>query len=409
MKTYENNNEQVEGEQQGSAELESSQNTERMTDLGEIEARELEIVNEYPDVVGYNIDSKLIINPQRHALAIEVNEVLKRDDAEEIKGLEESFEQPVERIREAIDEELSKDGHLDRILEELSKTKEPKLRVHPFGPSSPFSIDKAVFRDENGDIVAHIDDGAMDQIQKIREKIGENDLVVVMNPFHRDAEGKGTSNIPDSSAEYIALCEAFVEQSGYGGQGGKGLVLELGNECNICEKHGDQFKDGAFAESVEPDKYAKLYFETAKDLKSKYPDLKISLAGTAFYDKKWVEAVVGEIQGRKKDEGVNQKLIDIISIHPYRDTANGTTSEVFGDELGESTEADFDAQLDALRAIAAPMEAEVTVGEISFYNEKFGESVNEDEQVDNAKHGREKGYTSYIWPGDQIVKYENSN
>ncbi len=409
MKSYETNSEQVEGGQQGSAELEPSKNMEKMTDLGEIEACELEIVNEFSDVVGYNIDSKLIINPQRYALATEINEVLKRGNAEEIKGLEESFGQPEERIREAIDEELSKDGYLDKILEELSKTKEPKLRVHPFGPSSPFSIDKAVFRDENGSIVAHIDDGAMDQIQKIRGKIGENDLVTVMNPFHRDAEGKGTSNIPDSSAEYIALCEAFVEQSGYGGQGGKGLVLELGNECNICKKHGKQFENEAFAESVEPDKYAKLYFETAKDLKSKYPDLKISLAGTAFYDKKWIETVVSEVQGRKKDEGVNQKLIDIISIHPYRNTAKGTTSEVLGDELGQSTEANFDAQLDALRALAAPLEAEVTVGEISFYNEKFGESVNEGEQVNNAEHGREKGYISYIWPGDQIVKYENPN
>lgn len=39
--------------------------------------------------------------------------------------------------------------------------------------------------------------------------------------------------------------------------------------------------------------------------------------------------------------------------------------------------------------------------------ENGGESVNENEQEKNAIYGREKGYTSFLWPGEQIVKNEN--
>ena len=405
MKSYENNSEQIRDEQQNAVEFRPYQNPEEMTDLEGIEDRELEIVAENSDVLGYNIDSKVIVNPERYAQATKAKEYLEAGGDMEI--LVAKYGQPAEEIRAAIDEELSKADDLDKVLNKLPEG--VKLRVHPFGPISPFSIEKAVHRDEEGNIVAHIDNEAIAQVQKMKEKAGDTDLIVVMNPFHRDENGEGTSNIPDDSAEYIALCDAFVNQSGYGESNGKGLVIELGNECNLCEKHGDAFKTGAFAESVEPDKYAKLYFETAKALKAKYPDLKISLAGTGFNDKNWVETVVRGIQRRKEDEAVEQGLIDIISVHPYRRTTEEPAPEINGDEIGHGLERSFDEQLDGLRMLADPLGAEVTIGEVSFYKKKWGESVNENEQIRNAIHGREKGYISYIWPGDQIVKYENPN
>jgi hypothetical protein len=33
--------------------------------------------------------------------------------------------------------------------------------------------------------------------------------------------------------------------------------------------------------------------------------------------------------------------------------------------------------------------------------------VDENEQERNAAYGRDNGYTSFIWPGEQIVKHEN--
>lgn len=39
--------------------------------------------------------------------------------------------------------------------------------------------------------------------------------------------------------------------------------------------------------------------------------------------------------------------------------------------------------------------------------ESGGESIDEIEQERNAAYGRKMGYTSLVWPGEQIVKYEN--
>ena len=105
----------------------------------------------------------------------------------------------------------------------------------------------------------------MVQVRKIREKAAGSELTVVMNQLHKDKDGKLTSNIPENPSDYISLCQSFVEQSGYSEQAGKGLVLELGNECNMShESDGPLFKSEAFAESVDAEAYANFYFETAK-------------------------------------------------------------------------------------------------------------------------------------------------
>ncbi len=244
---------------------------------------------------------------------------------------------------------------------------------------------------------------------------------------------------------------------------GKGLVLELGNECNMShESDGPLFKSEAFAEKVDPEAYAKFYFETAKALKSAFPDIRLSLAGTAFYDYDFTKQVIDQIQAAKdEDESLKEtKLIDVVSFHPYRKTVEGPTpfmkngirlsesevreksreywesldknkkdtigqeilanltedekiivSGLTGKELENSIAyrayTNFDQQLDSLRALADKIGAEVTVGEISFYAGEWGESIDENEQERNASHGREKGYTSFLWPGEQIVKHEN--
>ncbi len=86
---------------------------------------------------------------------------------------------------------------------------------------------------------------------------------------------------------------------------------------------------------------------------------------------------------------------------------SGLSSEEIENSIAYRAYANFDCQLKALRNIADRIGAEVTVGEISFYAGEWGESVNENEQEKNAIYGREKGYTSFLWPGEQIVKNEN--
>ena len=438
---------------------ESSKFTE-MKNLEEIHNCEIDMVAENPDVLGYNIDSKFIIWPERRKQAIRAKEFL--DSGGDITVLSEQFGQPAGRIQEAIDEELLKDEMLDDMLSRLPKG--VIFRITPHAPQSVFSVANSErIVNENGENRFRINSDAMVQVRKIREKAAGSELTVVMNQLHKDNNGKLTSNIPENPSDYILLCQSFVEQSGYSKQAGKGLVLELGNECNMShESNGPLFKSEAFAETVDAEAYANFYFETAKSLKASFPDIKLSLTGTAFYDYDFTKQVVDIIQARKDtDESLREtKLIDVISFHPYRKTVESPTPFMRnGKELSEpeirkrsqeyweslSTEekdtfrqeilaglteeekaiavklsseeiessitykayANFDHQLESLREIADRIGAEVTVGEISFYAGEWGESVDENEQKRNVAYGRERGYTSLLWPGEQIVKHEN--
>lgn len=429
-------------------------------DLEQIHDCEVKMVAENADVLGYNIDSKLIISPERRAQAIRAKEFL--DSGGDITVLSEKFKQPAERIQEAIDEELSKDELLDDTLSKLPEG--VKFRINPYSPSSAFTTANSErIVNEKGENRFRINSDVMAQMRKIKEKAAGSELSVVMSQLHEGEDGRPTSNIPEDPADYIALCQSFVEQSGYAEQAGKGLVLELGNECNMShESGGPIFQSEAFAEKVDPEAYANLYFETAKALKASFPDVKLSLAGIAFYDHDFVKQVVDRIQAKKDaDESLKDtKLIDVISFHPYRKTVEGPTpfmsngkglsesevrvksmeywgslsddkkdavketilsglteaekatvaglpSEEIESKIAYKAFASFDHQLESLREIASQVGSEVTVGEISFYAGEWGESVDENEQERNAAYGRENGYTSFIWPGEQIVKHEN--
>lgn len=438
---------------------ESSKFTE-MKNLEEIHNCEIDMVAENPDVLGYNIDSKLIIWPERRKQAIRAKEFL--DSGGDIAVLSEQFGLPAGRIQEAIDDELLKDEMLDDMLSRLPEG--VIFRINPHAPQSVFSVANSErITNENGENRFRIDSDVMTQVRKIREKAAGSELLLVMSQLHEDEDGELTSNIPENPADYIDLCQSFIEQSGYSEQAGKGLVLELGNECNMShESNGPLFKSEAFAETVDAEAYANFYFETAKALKASFPDIKLSLTGTAFYDYDFTKQVIDIIQARKDaDESLKEtKLIDVISFHPYRRTVESPTpfmsngkelsapevrkrSQEYWESLGaeekdtskqeilaELTEeekaivaklsseeiessiaykayANFDHQLESLREIADQIGAEVTVGEISFYAGEWGESIDENEQERNAVYGREMGYTSLLWPGEQIVKHEN--
>ncbi|MBR0460940.1 hypothetical protein IJI91_03095 [Candidatus Saccharibacteria bacterium] len=391
--------EKMNSQQNKTIEYEPFQNPEEMTDPERILDYELEMISENPDVLGYNIDSKLIIWPERCAQTQKAKEFL--DNGGDIQVLVEEFGQPAERIQEAIERELSKNKLLDDTLSRLPDG--VKFRINPHAPLSAFSTANSMRINKKGEKTIHFDDGIMSQIKKIKEKANDSELVVVMNQLHIGKDGKPTSNIPEDATDYINLCKSFVKQSGYMEQSGKGLVLELGNECNMCHSFGGIFESEAFADHPEPTKYADFYYETAKALKIDFPELKLSLTGVAFHDPSFIKQVADRIQARKEQDEVKQKLIDIISFHPYRKTVDEATSVIDGENFDSNDGQSFDSQIEELRKIATPLGAEVTIGEISFYKHVFGESVNENEQAKNAIHGRENGYFSYIWPGEQIV------
>lgn len=113
----------------------SPKNTE-MKNLEEIHNCELDMVAENPDVLGYNIDSKLIIWPERRAQAIKAKEFL--DAGGDIEIISERFGRPAEQIQEAINEELSKDQLLDDTLTKLPEG--VKLRINPNASRRHFSV-----------------------------------------------------------------------------------------------------------------------------------------------------------------------------------------------------------------------------------------------------------------------------
>lgn len=94
----------------------SPKNTE-MNNLEEIHNCEINMVAENSDVLGYNIDSKLIIWSERRAQATRIKEFL--DSGGDIGIISERLGRPAERIQEAIDEELLKDQLLDDTLSKL--------------------------------------------------------------------------------------------------------------------------------------------------------------------------------------------------------------------------------------------------------------------------------------------------
>ena len=165
-------------------------NTE-MRNLEEIHNCELDLIARNPDILGYNIDSKLIIWPERRTQATKVKEFL--DSGGDITLLSEQLGQSAERIREAIDEELLKDRLLDDTLSRLPDG--VSLRINPHAPQSAFSTansEKIV--NENGEIRYRINENVMSQVRKIREKTAESELLVVMSQLHNGEDGKLTSN-----------------------------------------------------------------------------------------------------------------------------------------------------------------------------------------------------------------------
>lgn len=434
---------------------------EEVTDLTEIHESEMYLLEKYPDSAGYNIDSKYIIDPERYAECLEAEGILDSGDEAAIAGLVTKYGVPVEKIRQAISEEMVKNSNLDEALKHLSKTK--VLRITPHAPNSPFSV--AQSRQADGSI--SISSLVMKQIKKIKDTAKDAELILVMNQIDRDKNGNLTSNIPKDATDYIRLCEDFIAQSGFGEQGGKGLVLEIGNECNMShaghEKNPkSQFNSTAFADVTDPEAYANFYYQTAVALKNNHPDLKLSLTGTAFYDYDFTETVVRKIMERAAQDGLpeNTKLIDIISFHPYRnivegpapfkangqeipkeeitrraneywkslseetrtekrdqvmnnippehiEMVNSMTDEEKEQAIIERTYMSYEQQYNTMKKLADSIGATLMVGECSFYKKTWGKSINEKEQARNLQDSAEKGCYSLIWPGEQIKEFED--
>lgn len=191
----------------------------RVANLETIHRRELEIISENSDCLGYNIDSKYIIWPERYKEAKDVENACKMADgtydyaelARVAKKYSEKLDKEItpEKIKEAMEGELSKDKLLDDTLANLPDG--TRFRINPHAPQSAFrAIEDEKIINPAGELRFQLDDEVMAQVQKIRSKTKDSELLVVMNQIHEGEDGKLNSNIPEDPSEYIALCKSFV-------------------------------------------------------------------------------------------------------------------------------------------------------------------------------------------------------
>lgn len=376
------------------------QNPETVSNYDFVRARELGEVMKSPDVVGLNLDSSSIVSPSNLREIKFVEESLA--DGKTMEEISEYYSSQYgititpERIQSAINFEKEKLIVFDREIDSLPEG--AKFRVHSSGSQSPFVVSECVKTNENGENQIVFNEIAMKQIEKLKEKAGDSGLTVVMNMLTKE-NGANVPKTPEEIEKYLLMCREFIKQAGF--KDGKNLTLELGNETNVNRNTDDRgfkpFDREEFADSSSPEEYADFYYQIASGLKSEFSELKLSLAGTAFYDKEYVEKVVNSVQERK--EG----LIDVISFHPYRGSVEEGTAEIVNNEKQKSN-LSFDEQFAEMKKIADAIGAEVTVGEVSFTKE-WGKSINTLEQAKNTEKSRRLGTTSYIWPGCQILKY----
>ena len=376
------------------------QNPETVSDYGIVRARELGEVIKSPDVVGLNLDSSSIVNPRNLRGIKYVEESLA--DGKTMEEISEHFSFQYgriitpEQIQSAIDFEKEKIEIFDKEIDSLPDG--TRFRVHSSGSQSPFVASECIRVDETGKKQVVFNEIAMKQIERLKEKAGDSGLTVVMNMFAKES-GANIPKTPEDIESYLLMCREFIKQTGF--ENGKGLTLELGNETNVNRNTSDNgyrpFDKEEFGDSSSPEEYADFYYQVANRLKGEFPELKLSLAGTAFYDKTYVEKVVSSVQDREKG------LIDVISFHPYRGDVEEGTAEIVNNEKKKSN-LSFDEQFAEMKKIANAIGAEVTVGEVSFTKE-WGKSINTIEQAKNARKSHELGTISYIWPGCQILKY----
>ena len=395
-----NTTENVAGQDNEASDYPPFENPERVTDYDTVRARELGEVIKSPDVIGLNLDSSSIVNPTiLRGMSFVEKSLADGKTMEEIsEHFSSQYGRPInpEQIQSVINSEMRKLEIFDREIDSLPKG--TKFRVHSSGPQSPFVVSECIRADGDGEKQVVFNEIAMKQIEKLKEKTGDSGLTVVMNMFSKE-NGANVPKTPEEIENYFFLFFTFINQAGFGD--GKGLTLELGNETNVNRNTSDNgfrpFDKEEFGDSSSPEEYADFYYQVANKLKSEFPELKLSLAGTAFYDKEYVAKVVNSVQSRK--EG----LIDIISFHPYRSTVEEGTAEIVNNRKQNSS-LSFDEQFAEMKRIADTIGAEVTVGEVSFTKE-WGKSVNTSEQVKNTQKSRELKTTSFIWPGRQILKY----
>ena len=365
------------------------------TSLANINQMELNLLTKN-DNIGINITEDLVVNPANREQACNLIEEGKRN-SDAYKSAADLLGVSVPDVIYAANKE---GGKLETFADRVNAFPNGcHFRVHSFPPVSPFSLEQGV--DPDGYVC--LDNNAMDQMRALKDKAA--DMTVVIAPYTK--ENGCHVPIGDERDTYTDLCRSFIKESGFDVSRGKGLVLELGNEMNLYQGSDKSFQNNEVfpRDKVSPEQYADWYYDTVTELKKEFPDLKCSIAGTAFYDSKFVKDVVSELE--KKPDGLN--TVDVISFHPYRnDFSSGTA--VVKDGVITDKQMSYEKQERLLDKIAEHVSrcrtdggsCEMTVGEISYCQDgEFGKSVDFEQMSVEANSNRD--VKRYMWPTESML------
>lgn len=348
-----------------------------------------ELVEEFSEFLGMNFNYDLIIDGR-----VEWSENDKRYK-ELVKDL------TTEQINEARIENYKKISVFMGIIESLKgKLKNP--RICPFAPLSPMSTYQCVKKEkgENGieTRTVEISPTFIKQMEILTEACPDTTLVVPFYNKDREPENE-RSNVPNTKEDiddYVNICLQLVDKLG------DSITIEIGNETNATHQLGGEFSGSAseqISSKADPDEYAKFYCEVAARIKKEHPDVKLSVAGTAFYDETYMSKVLNTIDD--ESDGKTSKLVDVISYHPYGDFNSDDKYYAASVEGGEfvETKIDFDEQHKRMETLANDYGInQLNIGEINFLSGDENQRKNLKKWIEQNKN---KGLMR-LWPSAQM-------
>lgn len=328
----------------------------------EIRRYERDLVVENPDFVGINFDHDDIVNPRNYFSQEEYAQFIKEKHGEipeEMQALVDSGKAQ-QILSERRDKETGKIESFKKYLASFNG-KLQHVRVHPYGEFSPVVPSQAIEIKADKSYEVAIAPEFFDQMRMIQAEA--KDLTIVIQFYDHRRGNEKASDVPETQEQkeqYVSICEEIIEILG------DNLQLEIGNETNISKNTDKVFADvSQHASRADSSEYGSFFYETAKKIKEENPQIKLSIAGIACFDPTYLREVLGEIKKLQTENGINMRLVDTISFHPYRGEAKKGALEVKNGKFNIS-KLNYEEQLKEIQKIASEFEVELTVGEINF-------------------------------------------
>jgi len=362
-----------------------------------LEEAEIQKVNKDPDKVGINIDQDYIVDGSytKGIKFIKTEWPIRygTDAKNKIEIAEKEGTIQVE-LDKRVNEQHTK---LDKLKNYLSRF--PRLehvRINPYGVESPINPNQAIEIQPDETRRVTINSDFQEQLRLIVDKCPDTILVV---PFYNSRKGpEYCSDIPSNDqeiADYITICDTLLIQFG------NKLQLEIGNETNVDRKTGEMFTNKQFASHTNPHEYAQFYIKVANELKKKHPNARLAMAGIACYDAFYLKTVLEDVKEYENHNNLD-KLINTVSIHPYRQNPEKGAIEVKEGKFPENpTETTYNQQMEEFLGISRNYNPDVntTIGEIGF---SLTDVQNQQKLERSIELSKQKGLTSFIYPAVNV-------